>query len=69
MKEKGFRILTEPSNLSSVLQWASDSEVRKMAYIQGNSVPSANLGVLDKLVASRHEIAQMYADNGVQILC
>ncbi|KAF5961843.1 hypothetical protein HYC85_003052 [Camellia sinensis] len=26
MKEKGFRILTEPSNLSSVLQWASDSE-------------------------------------------
>ncbi|CAL5420077.1 unnamed protein product [Camellia sinensis] len=26
MKEKGFRILMEPSNLSSVLQWASDSE-------------------------------------------
>ncbi|KAI8023312.1 hypothetical protein LOK49_LG03G03588 [Camellia lanceoleosa] len=26
MKEKGFQILTEPSNLSSVLQWASDSE-------------------------------------------
>ncbi|CAL5433837.1 unnamed protein product [Camellia sinensis] len=26
MKEKGFWILTEPSNLSSVLQWASDSE-------------------------------------------
>lgn len=71
MKEKGFRILTEPSNLSSVLQWASDSEVRKMAYIQGNSVPSANLGVLDKLVASRHEIAQImgyksYAEFAVQ---
>ncbi|GMP24118.1 hypothetical protein CsSME_00001508 [Camellia sinensis var. sinensis] len=71
MKEKGFRILTEPSNLSSVLQWASDSEVRKMAYVQGNSVPSANLGVLDKLVASRHEIAQImgyksYAEFAVQ---
>ncbi|XP_028052419.1 mitochondrial intermediate peptidase, mitochondrial isoform X2 [Camellia sinensis] len=71
MKEKGFRILTEPSNLSSVLQWASDSEVRKMAYVQGNSVPSANLGVLDKLVASRHETAQImgyksYAEFAVQ---
>mgnify|MGYP003702624267 CR=1 FL=1 len=31
MKEKGFRILTEPSNLSSVLQWASDSEVALLA--------------------------------------
>ncbi|KAI8564627.1 hypothetical protein RHMOL_Rhmol03G0195400 [Rhododendron molle] len=59
MKEKGFRIITEPSTLSSVLQWASDSEVRKMAYVQGNSVPSANIGVLDKLIATRHEIAQI----------
>ncbi|KAL6956412.1 mitochondrial intermediate peptidase [Sarracenia purpurea var. burkii] len=30
-----------------------------MAYIQGNSVPSANIGVLDKLIATRHEIAQI----------
>ncbi|KAA8539812.1 hypothetical protein F0562_026504 [Nyssa sinensis] len=59
MKEKGFRIGTEPSTLSSLLQWASDPEVRKMAYIQGNSVPHANLGVLDKLIAARHEIAQI----------
>ncbi|XP_058205215.1 mitochondrial intermediate peptidase, mitochondrial [Rhododendron vialii] len=59
MKEKGFRIITEPSTLSSVLQWASDSEVRKMAYVKGNSVPSANIGVLDKLIATRHEIAQI----------
>ncbi|XP_057476622.1 mitochondrial intermediate peptidase, mitochondrial isoform X2 [Actinidia eriantha] len=59
MREKGFRIVTEPSTLSSVLQWASDSEVRKMAYVQGNSVPSGNIGVLDKLIAARHEIAQI----------
>ncbi|GFZ15219.1 zincin-like metalloproteases family protein [Actinidia rufa] len=59
MREKGFRIVTEPSTLSSVLQWASDSEVRKMVYIQGNSVPSGNIGVLDKLIAARHEISQI----------
>ncbi|XP_052197196.1 mitochondrial intermediate peptidase, mitochondrial isoform X2 [Diospyros lotus] len=58
-REKGFRIATEPSTLSSVLQWASDSEVRQVAYVKGNSVPFANLGVLDKLIAARHEIAQM----------
>ncbi|XAR71801.1 Mitochondrial intermediate peptidase [Bertholletia excelsa] len=59
IKEKGFRIVTEPSTLSSVLQWASDSEVRKMAYVQGNSSPHANLGVLDRLISARHEIAQI----------
>lgn len=30
-----------------------------MAYIQGNSVPHANLEVLDKLAAARHELAQV----------
>lgn len=30
-----------------------------MAYIKGNSVPRANLGVLDKLIAARHELAQV----------
>lgn len=30
-----------------------------MAYLQGNSVPKANLGVLDNLIAARHEIAQV----------
>lgn len=30
-----------------------------MVYVQGNSVPSANIGVLDKLIATRHEIAQV----------
>ncbi|KAK9293356.1 hypothetical protein L1049_021348 [Liquidambar formosana] len=59
MKEKGYRISTEPGALSSVLQWAADAEVRKMAYVQGNSVPHANLAVLDKLIAARHEIAQI----------
>ncbi|KAF3964920.1 hypothetical protein CMV_010846 [Castanea mollissima] len=59
MKEKGFRITTDPQNLSSVLQHVSEDEVRKMAYIQGNSVPVANLGILDKLIATRHELAQI----------
>ncbi|KAI5346908.1 hypothetical protein L3X38_014787 [Prunus dulcis] len=31
-----------------------------MAYIKGNSVPHANLGVLDQLIASRHELAQVH---------
>lgn len=30
-----------------------------MAYIQGNSAPHANLEVLDKLIAARHEFAQV----------
>lgn len=30
-----------------------------MTYIQNNSVPRANLGVLDKLIAARHEMSQV----------
>ncbi|KAL6131881.1 hypothetical protein ACLB2K_070254 [Fragaria x ananassa] len=59
MKEKGFCIPTDPHTLSSVLQCASDNEVRKLTYIKGNSVPYANLGVLDNLIATRHELAQI----------
>lgn len=59
MKEKGLRITTDHRTLVSVMHWVSDEEVRKMAYIQGNSVPHANLEVLDKLAAARHELAQM----------
>ncbi|KAL5718261.1 mitochondrial intermediate peptidase [Ranunculus cassubicifolius] len=58
-KEKGFRITTDSSTLSSVLQWVSDDEVRKEAYILGNSSPHANLDILDRLIKSRHELAQM----------
>ncbi|XP_071934262.1 mitochondrial intermediate peptidase, mitochondrial isoform X5 [Coffea arabica] len=58
MKEKGFRLPTDPNTLSSILQWVSDAEIRKTAYIQGNSAPLGNLGVLDKLIAARHEFAQ-----------
>ncbi|KAF6134151.1 hypothetical protein GIB67_013548, partial [Kingdonia uniflora] len=36
----------------------SEIHVRKQLYIQGNSVPPANLAVLDKLIATRHELAQ-----------
>ncbi|CAH8383597.1 unnamed protein product [Eruca vesicaria subsp. sativa] len=62
-KQKGFRIPTDQRTLSSILQWTSDEEVRKMVYIQGNSVPHANHGVLEKLIASRHELAQMMGCN------
>lgn len=30
-----------------------------MVYVEGNSVPQANHGVLEKLIASRHELAQV----------
>ncbi|KAK3040093.1 hypothetical protein RJ639_027819 [Escallonia herrerae] len=43
-KEKGFQIVTDPTTLTSVLQYSADAEVRKMAYVRGNSVPHANLG-------------------------
>ncbi|CAI9092072.1 OLC1v1027219C1 [Oldenlandia corymbosa var. corymbosa] len=59
MKEKGFRLPTDPSSLFSIMQWVPDAEARKMAYIQGNSVPHANLRVLNKLVAARHEFSQI----------
>ncbi|GAB2265363.1 Mitochondrial intermediate peptidase [Dionaea muscipula] len=58
-REKGYRLNTSPDGLSSILQWVSDAEVRRMAYIKGNSVPRANLDVLDKLIAARHELAQL----------
>ncbi|CAN0902563.1 Mitochondrial intermediate peptidase, mitochondrial [Linum grandiflorum] len=67
VKEKGFRISTEQRTLASVMQWTSDEEVRKTAFIEGNSAPRANLGVLEKLIAARHELSQImdcrsYAD-------
>jgi intermediate peptidase len=34
-----------------------------MVYIQGNSVPHANHGVLEKLIAARHELSQMMGCN------
>ncbi|XP_010919044.1 mitochondrial intermediate peptidase, mitochondrial isoform X2 [Elaeis guineensis] len=58
-KEKGFRIATDSSTLSSVLKWVSDAEVRKQSYIKGNSTPQANLDVLDKLISARHELAEI----------
>ncbi|XP_022891022.1 mitochondrial intermediate peptidase, mitochondrial isoform X2 [Olea europaea var. sylvestris] len=58
-RERGFRLRTEPDALCSILQLASDPEVRKLAYVRGNSVPRANLVVLDKLIAARHEFAEI----------
>ncbi|KAF4372136.1 hypothetical protein F8388_000352 [Cannabis sativa] len=59
MNKKGFRIETDASTLSSVLQLTPDDEVRKMAYVQGNSSPQANLGVLNRLISTRNELAQI----------
>ncbi|KAH9292263.1 hypothetical protein KI387_042553, partial [Taxus chinensis] len=41
--------------------------IRKQAYITGHTMPKANLDVLDKLIATRHDLAQgdlgcMYLD-------
>ncbi|XP_063949400.1 mitochondrial intermediate peptidase, mitochondrial isoform X3 [Daucus carota subsp. sativus] len=58
-KEKEFRIVTEQNTLHSILQHVPDDKVRKIAYARGNSVPHANLAVLDKLIAARHELAQI----------
>ncbi|XP_065004479.1 mitochondrial intermediate peptidase, mitochondrial-like isoform X1 [Musa acuminata AAA Group] len=58
-REKGYKIPTDSSTLSSILKWVSDAEVRKQAYIKGNSTPRANLIVLDKLIGGRHELAQI----------
>lgn len=30
-----------------------------MAYVRGNSSPQANLGVLNKLIGARHELAEV----------
>ncbi|CAJ1958591.1 unnamed protein product [Sphenostylis stenocarpa] len=59
LKEKGFRITTDPQTVASVLQFSSDDKVRKMVYIQGNSVPQANVDVLKRLISARHELAQI----------
>ncbi|KAG9452439.1 hypothetical protein H6P81_005343 [Aristolochia fimbriata] len=59
LKEKGFRISTDPGTLSSILKWAADDEVRKLSYISGNSVPRENLKVLDRLIAARDELAKI----------
>ncbi|KAL7107300.1 hypothetical protein ACP275_06G045800 [Erythranthe tilingii] len=57
--EKGLRLVTEPNTLCSILQLTSDAEVRKLAYIRGNSAPRANLVVLDKLLSARHEFSEI----------
>ncbi|XP_052726526.1 mitochondrial intermediate peptidase, mitochondrial isoform X4 [Vigna angularis] len=44
LKEKGFRITTDPQTVSSVLQFSSDDE--------------ANVDVLKRLISARHELAQ-----------
>ncbi|KAK6155840.1 hypothetical protein DH2020_010088 [Rehmannia glutinosa] len=59
LKERGLRVMTEPNTLCSILQLTSDAEVRRLAYIRGNSAPRANLVVLDKLLSARHEFSEI----------
>ncbi|KAF7824901.1 mitochondrial intermediate peptidase, mitochondrial isoform X1 [Senna tora] len=59
IKEKGFRISTDPQTLASIMQLSSDEEVRKMVYKKGHSVPIANVGVLQRLITARHGLAQI----------
>ncbi|KAK7334487.1 hypothetical protein VNO80_26244 [Phaseolus coccineus] len=63
LKEKGFRITTDPQTLASVLQLSSDDKVRKKVYMRGNSVPQANVDVLKRLISARHELAQIMGCN------
>ncbi|KAK6132170.1 hypothetical protein DH2020_034095 [Rehmannia glutinosa] len=58
LKERGLRVMTEPNTLCSILQLTSDAEVRRLAYIRGNSAPRANLVVLDKLLSARNEFSE-----------
>ncbi|KAK6132192.1 hypothetical protein DH2020_034075 [Rehmannia glutinosa] len=59
LKERGLRVMTEPNTLCSILQLTPDAEVRRLAYIRGNSAPRANLVVLDKLLSARHEFSEI----------
>ncbi|KAF5744720.1 mitochondrial intermediate peptidase mitochondrial [Tripterygium wilfordii] len=45
------------------------SEVGKMVYVQENSVPHRNLKVLDKLIATPHEHAQVRYENMMIMHC
>lgn len=54
-----FYIAIQSSIVYFIKLHLNGGQVRKMAYVQGNSVPSANIGVLDKLIGTRHEIAQV----------
>lgn len=53
-----FFILRLIDNFFFLCTWTF-SQVRKMAYVKGNSSPYANLDVLDKLIATRHSLAQV----------
>lgn len=44
-----FFIAIQSSIVYFIKLHLNGGQVRKMAYVQGNSVPSANIGVLDKL--------------------
>ncbi|OQR96885.1 mitochondrial intermediate peptidase [Achlya hypogyna] len=48
---------TDVTMTNAVLKWVADPDVRKRMYIAGNSCATANLEVLDQLIATRHALA------------
>lgn len=43
-------------------------QVRKLAYLAGNSAPHANLLVLDKLLSARHEFSEVSMPTYIQVV-
>ncbi|EFJ18321.1 hypothetical protein SELMODRAFT_420134 [Selaginella moellendorffii] len=62
-EDTGLRISTDAGVVSSVLKWVPDAEIRKEVYICSHSTAKNNLLVLDKLIESRHELAQLIGFN------
>ncbi|KAI5066889.1 hypothetical protein GOP47_0017417 [Adiantum capillus-veneris] len=57
--KNGVRVTTDSENLCTILKWVKDREIRRQAYMEGYSKPKGNLVVIDDLIASRHETAQI----------
>eukprot|EP00741_Cyanophora_paradoxa_P008368 tig00001302_g8095.t1 len=52
-------IPTDAVTLGAVLKWVRDPDVRRRAYVEGYSSAGANLGVLERLMRARHELARL----------
>ncbi|RMX69712.1 hypothetical protein DD238_001718 [Peronospora effusa] len=59
MSRDTLRVPTDMHVMNTVLKWVGDSETRRKMYVAANSCAKANLPVLDKLRAKRHELAQL----------
>ncbi|GBG84590.1 hypothetical protein CBR_g38873 [Chara braunii] len=57
--ECGLRVSTDQVILSAILKWVPDAQVRRDIFIAGHSTPKKNLAVLENLIATRHELAEL----------